>query len=92
MSERPIPLSAVSSYAQITLIRAARSAAAARWDLRQIGGSRTHYLAGPGKLGGMTTAGERLLVPGPEEKQLAERAGTWTVTATMWPAPAPSRS
>jgi hypothetical protein len=54
---------------------------------RQIGGSRTHYLAGPGKLGGMTTAAERLLVPGPEEKQLAERAGTWTVTATMWPAP-----
>jgi hypothetical protein len=38
MSERPIPLSAVWSYAQITLIRAARSAAAARWDLRQIGG------------------------------------------------------
>ncbi|HEX6451410.1 MAG TPA: DUF1579 family protein, partial [Trebonia sp.] len=35
----------------------------------------------------MTTAAERLLVPGPEEKQLAERAGTWTVIATMWPAP-----
>jgi len=33
------------------------------------------------------TAAERLLVPGPEEKQLAGRAGTWTVTATMWPAP-----
>jgi hypothetical protein len=51
MSERPIPLSAVWSYAQITLIRAARSAAAARWDLRQIGGSvrfaqsRTDHLA-----------------------------------------------
>jgi hypothetical protein len=41
----------------------------------------------PGKLGDMTTAAERLLVPGPEEKQLAGRAGTWTVTATMWPAP-----
>jgi Protein of unknown function (DUF1579) len=35
----------------------------------------------------MTTAAERLLVPGPEEQQLAERAGTWNVTATMWPAP-----
>jgi hypothetical protein len=35
----------------------------------------------------MMTAAERLLVPGPEEQQLAERAGTWTVTATMWPAP-----
>ena len=35
----------------------------------------------------MTTAAERLLVPGPEEKQLAEQAGTWTVIATMWPAP-----
>jgi Protein of unknown function (DUF1579) len=53
----------------------------------QIGGSRTHYLAGPGKLEGMTTAAERLLVPGPEEQQLAGRAGTWTVIATMWPAP-----
>ena len=50
-------------------------------------GSRTHYLAGSGKLEGMTTAAERLLVPGPEEQQLAGRAGTWTVTATMWPAP-----
>lgn len=35
----------------------------------------------------MTTAAEPLLVPGPEEKQLAERAGTWTVIATMHPAP-----
>src|ERR1700735_1466460 len=35
----------------------------------------------------MTTAAERLLVPGPQEQQLAGRAGTWTVTATMWPAP-----
>jgi hypothetical protein len=35
----------------------------------------------------MTTAAERLLVPGPEERQLAGRAGTWNVTATMWPAP-----
>lgn len=35
----------------------------------------------------MTTAAERLLVPGPEEKQLAERVGTWNVVATMWPAP-----
>ncbi len=35
----------------------------------------------------MTTAAERLLVPGPEEKQLAERAGTWNVVATMWPTP-----
>jgi hypothetical protein len=39
ISERPIPLSAVWSYAQITLIRAVQSAAAARWHLRQIGGS-----------------------------------------------------
>ena len=46
-----------------------------------------HYLVGQGKLEGMTTAAERLLVPGPEEKQLAGRAGTWTVIATMWPAP-----
>jgi hypothetical protein len=35
----------------------------------------------------MTTAAERLLEPGPEERQLAERAGTWNVVATMWPAP-----
>jgi hypothetical protein len=35
----------------------------------------------------MTTAAERLLVPGPEEHQLAERAGTWNVVATMWPTP-----
>lgn len=35
----------------------------------------------------MTTAAERLSVPGPEEDQLAERAGTWNVVATMWPTP-----
>lgn len=35
----------------------------------------------------MTTAAERLLTPGPEEQQLGERAGTWNVVATMWPAP-----
>jgi len=35
----------------------------------------------------MTTAAERLLVPGPEEQHLAGRTGTWTVIATMWPAP-----
>lgn len=33
----------------------------------------------------MTTAAERLSVPGPEEQQLAKRAGTWNVVATMWP-------
>jgi hypothetical protein len=35
----------------------------------------------------MTTAAERLLVPGPEEQQFAERAGSWIVIVTMWPAP-----
>jgi Protein of unknown function (DUF1579) len=35
----------------------------------------------------MTTAAERLLVPGPEERQLAKRAGSWNVVATMWPSP-----
>ena len=35
----------------------------------------------------MTTAAERLMVPGPEEQQLAERAGAWNVVATMWPTP-----
>jgi hypothetical protein len=35
----------------------------------------------------MTTAAERLLVPGPEERQLAKRAGSWNVVATMWTAP-----
>jgi hypothetical protein len=35
----------------------------------------------------MTTAAERLLTPGLEEQQLAERAGSWNVVATMWPAP-----
>jgi hypothetical protein len=35
----------------------------------------------------MTTAAERLLMPGPEEEQLAARAGTWNVAATMWPEP-----
>ena len=40
-----------------------------------------------GKLASMTTAAERLLVPGPEERQLAKRAGTWNVVATMWTAP-----
>lgn len=35
----------------------------------------------------MTTAAERLSTPGPEENQLAERADTWNVVATMWPTP-----
>ncbi len=35
----------------------------------------------------MTSAAERLLVPGPEERQLAKRAGSWKVVATMWTAP-----
>jgi hypothetical protein len=48
-----------------------------------------HYLVGLGKLGGMTTAAERLLVPGPEEKQLAERTmiGLY-LQEIMRPAPA----
>ena len=33
------------------------------------------------------TAAKRLNEPGPEAQQLASEAGTWEVTATMWPAP-----
>ena len=46
-----------------------------------------HHIEGNGKVESMTTAAERLLTPGPEEEQLAERAGTWNVAATMWPEP-----
>ncbi|HET8938010.1 MAG TPA: DUF1579 family protein [Polyangiales bacterium] len=33
------------------------------------------------------SAVQRMLTPGPEDKQLAARAGVWDVTFTMWPAP-----
>jgi uncharacterized protein DUF1579 len=46
-----------------------------------------HDVEDTGKVESMTTAAERLLAPGPEEQQLAERAGTWNVVATMWPTP-----
>jgi hypothetical protein len=46
-----------------------------------------HDIEGTGTVGSMTTAAERLLTPGPEEQQLADRAGTWNVVATMWPVP-----
>ena len=52
----------------------------------------THDIEGTGKVDSMTTAAERLLAPGPEEQQLAERAGTWNVVATMWPTPGAERS
>jgi hypothetical protein len=38
-----------------------------------------HHIEDTGKVESMTTAAERLMAPGPEEQQLAERAGTWNV-------------